>query len=45
MLEVSESKLAKYVVHHVGDTLVLGDEAFSQPEIYARSSVYTISVS
>ncbi|MER2077975.1 hypothetical protein [Psychrobacillus psychrotolerans] len=32
MLEVSESKLSKYVVHHVGDTLVLGDEALSQPE-------------
>ena len=31
MLEVSESKLTQYVVHHVGDSLVLGDEAFSQP--------------
>lgn len=31
MLEVSESKLTQYVVHHVSDSLVLGDEAFSQP--------------
>ena len=44
MLEVSESKLAQYVMHYVSDTLVLGDEAFSQPEVYARSSLYTISV-
>lgn len=32
MLEVSESKLTQYVVHFVGDTLVLGDGVFSQPE-------------
>lgn len=32
MLEVNESKLAQYVVHHVGDTLILGEEAFPQPE-------------
>lgn len=38
MLEVSESKLAQYVVHYVGDTLVLGDEAFSQPEVMLEAA-------
>ncbi|QUG41441.1 nucleoid-associated protein [Psychrobacillus sp. INOP01] len=38
MLEVSESKLAKYVVHYVGDTLVFGDEAFSQPEVMLEAA-------
>ena len=29
MLEVSESKLTQYVFHYVGDTLILGEEAYS----------------
>ncbi|MFJ8063951.1 nucleoid-associated protein [Psychrobacillus sp. NPDC096426] len=38
MLEVSESKLAQYVVHNVSDTLVLGEEAFSQPEVLLEAA-------
>ncbi|WP_313893545.1 nucleoid-associated protein [Psychrobacillus sp.] len=38
MLEVSESKLAQYVVHYVGDTLVLGEESFSQPEVMLEAA-------
>jgi len=29
LLEVSESKLTQYVFHYVGDTLILGEEAYS----------------
>jgi hypothetical protein len=35
MLDVTNSKLAQYVVHYVSDTLVLGDEAFSQIRVHA----------
>ena len=38
MLDVSESKLVKYVMHHVGDQLVLNDEAYSQPEILLQAA-------
>ncbi|MEK4485878.1 nucleoid-associated protein [Psychrobacillus sp. FSL H8-0484] len=38
MLEVSESKLGQYVVHYVSDTLVLGDEVFSQPEVMLEAA-------
>jgi len=38
MLEVSESKLAQYVVHYVSDTLVYGEEAFSQPEVMLEAA-------
>ena len=38
MLEVSESKLAQYVVHYVSDTLVFGEEAFSQPEVMLEAA-------
>ncbi|SDN02168.1 hypothetical protein SAMN05518871_10373 [Psychrobacillus sp. OK028] len=38
MLEISESKLAQYVVHYVGDTLVFGDEAFSRPEVMLEAA-------
>ncbi|MFJ7406978.1 MULTISPECIES: nucleoid-associated protein [unclassified Lysinibacillus] len=38
MLEVSESKLAQYVVHYVSETLVLGEEAFSQPEVMLEAA-------
>lgn len=32
MLDVTESKLSKYVVHHVSDQLILSDEVYPQPE-------------
>lgn len=38
MLEVSDSKLAKYVVHQVSDTLILGEETFSQPEVMLEAA-------
>ncbi|WP_144511713.1 nucleoid-associated protein [Bacillus sp. FJAT-22090] len=38
MLEVSESKLAQYVVHHISDELVLGQEASEQPEIMLEAA-------
>ncbi|WP_277585413.1 nucleoid-associated protein [Psychrobacillus antarcticus] len=38
MLEVSESKLVQYVVHYVGDTLVLGDESFTQTEVMLEAA-------
>lgn len=38
MLEVTDSKLTQYVMHYVSDTLVLGDEAFSQPEVMLEAA-------
>lgn len=38
MLEVSESKLTKYAVHYVGDTLVMGEEAMSQPDVLLEAA-------
>ncbi|HWK21461.1 MAG TPA: hypothetical protein VNS08_00360 [Ureibacillus sp.] len=38
MLEVSESKLTQYVIHYVGDSLVLGEEVFSQPEVLLEAA-------
>lgn len=38
MLEVSESKLTKYVVHYVGDALVMGEEAISQPDVLLEAA-------
>lgn len=38
MLEISESKLTQYVVHYISDTLVLGDETFSQPEVMLEAA-------
>lgn len=38
MLDVSESKLVKYVMHHVGEQLVMNDEAYSQPEILLQAA-------
>ena len=38
MLEVMDSKLTQYVLHHVSDTLVLGDEAFTQPEVLLEAA-------
>lgn len=38
MLEVSESKLSQYIVHFVGDTVVLGEEAISAPDIMLEAA-------
>lgn len=38
MLEVSESKLTKYAVHYVGDALVMGEEAMSQPDVLLEAA-------
>ena len=38
MLEVSESKLAQYVVHYVGDTTVFAAEAYTQPEVLLEAA-------
>lgn len=38
MLEVSDSKLAQYIVHYVSDTLVLGEESFSRPEVLLEAA-------
>ena len=43
MLEVSESKLAQYVVHYIGDTVVFGDEAFSRPETMLEAAFTQLS--
>jgi len=38
LLDVSESKLAQYVFHYVSDSLVFGEEAFSQPEVMLEAA-------
>ncbi|RHW38286.1 hypothetical protein D1B33_05205 [Lysinibacillus yapensis] len=38
MWEVSESKLAKYSMHHVSDALVLGEEVYTQPELLLEAA-------
>lgn len=38
MLEVSESKLSKYIIHYVADTLVTGEEVYSQPEVMLEAA-------
>ena len=38
MLEVSESILAKYVMHYVSDTLVLGEEVLGRPEVMLEAA-------
>lgn len=38
MLEVNESKLDRYIVHYVGDSLVLGDEIYLQPEVMLEAA-------
>ncbi|MFJ8234884.1 nucleoid-associated protein [Ureibacillus sp. NPDC094379] len=38
MLDVSESKLTQYVFHYVSDSLVFGEEAFSQPEVMLEAA-------
>ncbi len=38
MLDVSESKLVQYVVHHVSDNLILSDEAEKEPEVLLEAA-------
>ncbi|KGR88427.1 hypothetical protein CD30_18315 [Ureibacillus massiliensis 4400831 = CIP 108448 = CCUG 49529] len=38
MLDVSESKLTQYIVHFVGDGLVLGEESYQQPEMMLEAA-------
>lgn len=38
MLEVTDSKLAQYIMHYVSDTPVFGDEVFSQPEVMLEAA-------
>ncbi|KGR74798.1 nucleoid-associated protein [Ureibacillus sinduriensis] len=38
MLEVSESKLKQYVLHYVGDSLILGEEAFPTPDVLLEAA-------
>lgn len=38
MLEVMDSNLKQYILHHVSDTLVLGDKVFPQPEVLLEAA-------
>ena len=38
MLEVSDSILAQYVVHSIGDALVLAEDAYSRPEVLLEAA-------
>ncbi|MEK5232767.1 nucleoid-associated protein [Lysinibacillus sp. FSL K6-0232] len=38
MLEVSESTLAQYSMHFIGETLILGEEALTQPEVMLEAA-------
>lgn len=41
MLEVSESKLAHYSLHFLSETLILGEEVFTQPEVMLEANFFT----
>src|SRR5690554_6573008 len=43
MLDVSESKLTKYVVHHVGEELILGDHVYTQPDTLLEAAFTQLS--
>ena len=45
MLEVSESKLAQYIIHFISDSLVLGEEAFTQPEVMLEAAFTQLAFS
>ncbi|WP_341299959.1 hypothetical protein MHB44_15825 [Lysinibacillus sp. FSL H8-0500] len=38
MLEVSESKLTQYGMHFISESLILGEEAFTQPEVMLEAA-------
>ncbi len=43
MLEVSDSKLAQYIVHYVSDTLLLGEESYARPEVLLEAAFTQLS--
>ncbi len=45
MLEVSESKLAQYSLHFLNETLILGEEAFTQPEVMLEAAFIQLAFS
>lgn len=45
MLEVSESKLAQYSLHFLNETLILGEEAFTQPEVMLEAAFTQLTFS
>lgn len=45
MLEVTDSRLTQYVVHGIEEALVLGDEAFSQPEVLLEAAFTQLAFS
>ena len=45
MLEVSESKLAQYSLHFLNETLILGAEAFTQPEVMLEAAFTQLAFS
>ncbi|KPN96728.1 nucleoid-associated protein [Lysinibacillus sp. ZYM-1] len=45
MLEVSESKLAQYSIHFLSDTLILGEEEFTQPEVMLEAAFTQLAFS
>lgn len=45
MLEVTESKLAQYSLHFLNETLILGEEAFTQPEVMLEAAFTQLAFS
>jgi len=45
MLEVSESKLAQYIIHFISDSLVLGEESFTHPEVMLEAAFTQLAFS
>ncbi len=45
MLEVTDSRLTQYVVHGLEESLVFGDEAFTQPEVLLEAAFTQLAFS
>lgn len=45
MLEVSDSKLAQYIIHFISDSLVLGEESFTHPEVMLEAAFTQLAFS
>ncbi|MDS9473190.1 nucleoid-associated protein [Sporosarcina pasteurii] len=45
MLEVSEGKLMQYIMHGIDDTLILGDEVFTEPEVLMEAAFTQLAFS
>ncbi len=45
MLEVTDSKLTHYIVHGIEDTIVFGEEVFSQPEVLLEAAFTQLAFS